>query len=405
MTAATSTPTGATISIGGGAPIRVLSARLLTPWKGAWLADLDLDPDDPSSVPTSGSAVLTIGATTLTGTIDPAACGRFVAGFLLRLVAGGDGWDTTCDAQDFSNDGGVLSSSVEQSTAGLVGETVVDSAPISLGMKWVRAAGPASRVFEDPDRDWYVDFSGVTQVASRPAATADASLQILTYDPVTGRVEVACDVPILPGTTLTDDRFDGTLTVRKVEQTFSREGARATLWCSSAPVDPLLVALVSMVRELGGVATLRVIPYRYVSASAKRLNLQAVDKPQGQPDLQNVPVFGGMPGDSAKLANSTNVLVLFVEGKKGAPVAFAFDGTVPLERTVDATSALHLGPSAANADICGGSDFVALASMVKGELTKIAAAFTSFIPGSGGASFSDPYTTAGDVAAQKVKAT
>jgi len=29
----------------------------------------------------------------------------------------------------------------------------------------------------------------------------------------------------------------------------------------------------------------------------------------------------------------------------------------------------------------------------------------SFVPGSGGASFGAPYTTAGDVAAQKVKAT
>lgn len=50
------------------------------------------------------------------------------------------------------------------------------------------------------------------------------------------------------------------------------------------------------------------------------------------------------------------------------------------------------------------TDAVGLASLIKGELTKIATAFSSFIPGSGGASFGDPYVEAGDVASTKVKA-
>jgi len=53
----------------------------------------------------------------------------------------------------------------------------------------------------------------------------------------------------------------------------------------------------------------------------------------------------------------------------------------------------------------GGSDFVALASKVQGELTKIATAFASFIPGSGGASFAQPYTSPSQVRSTKVKAT
>lgn len=48
--------------------------------------------------------------------------------------------------------------------------------------------------------------------------------------------------------------------------------------------------------------------------------------------------------------------------------------------------------------------FVALAAKVNEELGKIAEAFTSFVPGSGGAGFGSPYTTAGDVSAEKVKA-
>jgi hypothetical protein len=52
----------------------------------------------------------------------------------------------------------------------------------------------------------------------------------------------------------------------------------------------------------------------------------------------------------------------------------------------------------------GGGDFVALASLVKGELDKIAAAFGSFLPGSGGASFAKPYATASPVASSLIKA-
>lgn len=51
-----------------------------------------------------------------------------------------------------------------------------------------------------------------------------------------------------------------------------------------------------------------------------------------------------------------------------------------------------------------GAQFVALANKVNAELSKIATAFSSFVPGSGGASFNSTYTTAGDVSATKLKA-
>jgi len=52
----------------------------------------------------------------------------------------------------------------------------------------------------------------------------------------------------------------------------------------------------------------------------------------------------------------------------------------------------------------GATAFVALASLVNAELGKIADAFKSFVPGTGGASFTEPYTTAGDVSSTLVKA-
>jgi hypothetical protein len=64
--------------------------------------------------------------------------------------------------------------------------------------------------------------------------------------------------------------------------------------------------------------------------------------------------------------------------------------------TISAADGIKLGRSS--------TDFVALASLVKTELDKIAHAFSTFMPGSGGASFPDAYTTASPVAASVVKA-
>ncbi len=50
------------------------------------------------------------------------------------------------------------------------------------------------------------------------------------------------------------------------------------------------------------------------------------------------------------------------------------------------------------------ADFVALSAKVEAELQKIALAFSTFVPGSGGATFPQPYTSPGSVAAAKLKA-
>ena len=52
----------------------------------------------------------------------------------------------------------------------------------------------------------------------------------------------------------------------------------------------------------------------------------------------------------------------------------------------------------------GATDFVALASKVDTELGKIATAFSTFVPGSGGASFPHPYVSPTSVTATLVKA-
>lgn len=59
----------------------------------------------------------------------------------------------------------------------------------------------------------------------------------------------------------------------------------------------------------------------------------------------------------------------------------------------------HLRVSKAGGD----AQFVALANLVQTELQKIAQAFSTFVPGSGGASFPQAYTSVGNIAATSLK--
>lgn len=320
---------------------RALSVRLVTPWRGVWFADVDLDPDDAKNPP-SGVVTLTVGAATLTGTVDPRGSGRFVSSVRLRIVGGGGGWDKPVSPQHFHNDAGVKSTEVYAATAGQIGETITDPAPVADGVDFVRSAEAASLVTSDVD--WYVDLAGVTQIGPRPAATPDKTLEILGFDPNTQRLDVTSDAIVLPGTTFTDARFDGTLTARDVEQLFDTDGSRASIWCGVAEASRLASALESMVVHFSGRTYLRTYAYRFINdAGGGRLNLQAVDKEAGLPDVLPISVWPGMAGLSAKLTPSQTVRVAFLEGDPRQPIVVGFDGNLPSSITVDATDTVKLG--------------------------------------------------------------
>ncbi len=352
------------LALGG---LNVIAAVISIPWRGAWYADLTIDLQDQTSAPT-GAQVLTVGAApdpvvTLAGTIDPRWSGSFVGAARVRLVAGGGGWSKPVTAQDFSSLSNVPLNQLYQATAALVGERVSVAGPSTGAAHFVRTAsgpGPASRVFGD--LDWYVDFAGVTQVGSRPAAAADAALQLLNFDALEQRATLAGALCV-PNTTLSDPRLNGASpVVRDVEVRIDHTGTWVTAWCSAAPISRAEAALRALVREYAGVATLKTYEYRYALSSGGGLALQATDPSAGAPDLNPIAEGTGMAGVLATLAPSTLVYVTFVAGRPTQPLLVSYDSSkVPLQNSVDATTLVKVGPSAAAVQLAGGATPIALA--------------------------------------------
>ena len=334
--------------------------RILHPWRGVWLLDLDLDPDVVALAPSSGkvTVTVTIGAApvgTLSGTIDPRGSGSFIEFRQLRVLGGGAGWDQVVKPQHFHSDGLLRDVDVYTTTGVTVGEVVNVPIPSPLASDFVRSAGPASQIFAG--LDWWVDLMGVTQVASRLPAVPDATLELMTWDPTTEVAELACQGLVLPGTPISDPRIpNGPVIVRDVEQIFDADGSRVTAWCGVSPVGQFMNDLKSLVTEMSGRRFLETYLYRIALQNQDgRLQLQAVHRTDGVPDLVPLAPWTGVAGASVKYKLGTLVRVAFLRGDPSQPLVDLYGpGDPPLETTVDATVAVHIGPDAVAVDLAGG---------------------------------------------------
>lgn len=337
----------------------VKSATIYIPYKGAWVGDFAMGGDNLALAPSSGPAILLIGASTYRGTIDPRATGTFVSNATVRVVGGGGGWDKEVPAQDFYTPATLPSTVVYSATAALVLETVLDPTPLTLP-RFSRTKGPASRVFGD--RQWYVDLTtGITTVADWLPAVFDGV--IVNYDPTAGTVTLHSESLILPGTVLVDDRFNGkTYTVRDVEQVFDESGCTATAWVCEETVSRLEQALTGMVREFASTQYLKTYLYRFVLGDAQSLALQAIT--DGAPDLNPITQWSGLSGAAAKLMPGTEIVVGFVGGNAETPYLVSFSSL-----------ATPLG-----IDLAGGADFVALSAKVDAIFNSLQTIFTAWVP-------------------------
>lgn len=345
----------------------IKSASIWIPWRGAWVADIEMGIDDAALLP-SGAVLLKIGDAVYQGTTDPRASGTFVSNATVRVVGGAGGWDKPVKPQHFHIAAGALTSTaVYTATAGLVGETVVDAEPVAYGTDFVRSGGAAMRVFGD--RDWHVDpTTGVTHAGAWAASSLGTNDTIADFDIASQRVTIAAGSLVLPGTVLTDSRFNGaSYVVRDVQATFTKDGGTTVVWCCERPVSRLTETLASMVREFAGTAYLRHYRYRFVLGSPNALALQAITV--GAPDLNPVKQWSGLSGALATLTPGTEIIVGFVDPSTPYIAAFSSLAT-PLE-----------------IDLAGGADYVALATKVDAIFNSLQSIFNSWtpVPNDGGA--------------------
>jgi hypothetical protein len=162
----------------------VAAAKIFVPGEGVWFADLDLADD----APLTGAVSITLGGSTLRGTVDDSASGVFGLRRHIRVIGGAAGWRKEIKPTGYTNDAGVRASTVANDAAKACGETLGTFAGgvERLGSHYLRNAGPASRTVEDAARGvpWWVDYAGVTQVSARTVTTpAPESYETISYDP------------------------------------------------------------------------------------------------------------------------------------------------------------------------------------------------------------------------------
>jgi hypothetical protein len=93
--------------------------------------------------------------------------------------------------------------------------------------------------------------------------------------------------------------------------------------------------------------------YRVVKMSGDRVDLQAVSKDLGLPDMLPVQIWPGLAGASANLTPGAIVLVEFIEGNPTMPIVSHFEpegggGFRPVHSFVDASERVFLGTSQTN---------------------------------------------------------
>jgi hypothetical protein len=311
---------------------RLTSVRVIVGNTGPWFADLELE----GASELAGQVTITIGALQLLGTVVAQQAGTFGEQRKCRIVAGAGGWGTLLRPKSYHNDAGIKAQLIAADAARECGETLGDFVPAAerVGSDFVRRSALASGALEQvigAGVAWWVDYAGVTHVGSRPASAIPAtSYEVLAHDPRTRIVTLAVDDPgaVGVGSTLTE-RLDAPQTVRDLELHLDAGEFRVTAWCGGSGAEPGRLAglLQGIARRATDAPLLGKYRYRVVRMAVDgRVELQAVSKTAGLPDLSPISMWPGMAGVHAVLTPGAEVLVEFVEGSRTMPIVSHFAG-------------------------------------------------------------------------------
>lgn len=366
---------------------RATRVRIVRPWTGVWFVEADLDGPAGPVVP-AGAVEVNVDGRVLLGTVDPSGSAKFGQRSIVRVLGGGGGWAAAVEPKHFHNDAGVKLSAVVRATAAEVGEAATVAADAVLGVDYVRSGLlPASQVLGGVP--WHVDDAGKTIVGPRVvvASPEEAAVRVLEWDPSSDRATLTASAFVLPGWTIEDARF-GARTIRDVEEVFDAHGLTISAWCS--PVEPVGSMLASvlggLVRDLSGVTYCRGYRYRVYGMSGQRVELQAIARVAGVPDVLPVSMRPGVPGMHAELALGSEVIVEFIGGDPSFPVVRAFVGKdgatwIPKALEFDATNGIRLSETGAGVTVGPGAGSpVALATALETWAAAVKVACAANVP-------------------------
>lgn len=335
-----------TVAVAG---IPAMTAELHVPRRGSWQCRVTfLDGPLPS-----GIVDVTLGALTLTGTVDPDRSGQALSEYAVSVV-GGYGWRTSIAERGYHNDAGVKGQTVAADAASDAGETIGTFVGVErLGPDFSREAGPAARALNAATRgEWWIDYAGTTQTGPRPSSAVD--LPVLDYLPADRRAKLAIDdaADVTPGQTLTDDRF-GTAVIDSISVTITAAGVECWVRLVASTAQRSLADLVAgIVRGIIAERLDGVYRYRVVEVAADgRYDVQSVNTTLGLPDLSKLSAWSAS-GYHSEAVLGSEVLIAFIDGSRAEPVVLGFPGKAEDDHVPTLV------------EIAGGADFVALAAKV-----------------------------------------
>jgi hypothetical protein len=337
---------------------RVIALRLTVPNIGPWVADLDLESD----ATLEGRVTITVDdGMKLIGTVVPARAGEYGLETRMQVVAGAGGWSKAVSPKDYHADNGVKARLVAEDAARAVGETLGTLIPSSerVGIDYVREKGSAARALDDArgGAAWWVDYDGVTHVGPRPELSLiDSDYETLAFDAREQIATLAVHDPatLRIGSVLTKG-LDGPHVVRYFELTVTKSEQRIRAWCGGPAAGYGNVAgiLRSIIQHVARERLDSVYRYRVIRMASERVELQAVSKAAGLPDLLPISMWPGVAGAHALLTPGAEVLVGFIEGSRAQPYVAGFAGAdkpgfVPVQLVLGGTSG---SPAARQGDI------------------------------------------------------
>lgn len=352
---------------------RVTSVTVKTPFYGAWSADVTMaaadEIVDTQKRPTT-AVTLVIGDLTLRGTIVRQAV--YGGARSIWIVAGAGGWRNVIAAKGYAQSSGIKLSTVLNDAARAAGESIVIGTDRTIGTSYAREKAAAERVLAlETAGAWWIDTSGVTQLAARTSTLVVAPFTVVKHLGGAGQFEIATDTPSQwqPGRTFTAPQTPGTHTISSVTLDASNDGKVRLFVLAKFDglTERLLVSIRKLIRaEMAQQSYAGVWEYTIVSGTTTTVDVKSDHLTM--PDLTKVPMMPGLLGEVVLPTAGAKCRIRFVNNDPTRPECVGIVGD-SRNSTVDVSSGLL--------KVNEGSQFAALANLVNANFATLATLFTA----------------------------